>query len=126
MAIAAGAEAERLDLDVFMSQASEYNELGSGIEKLTRLLMNLNLTHPMPVKRIHELMTWVASGDYDRNRRRGSYVTRDEPVRPRAEASDAGRALRRALSQHVPRRRESIADAGKQLSDWLRALGDDD
>ena len=50
MVIAAGAEAERLDLDVFMSQASEYNERGSGLEKLTRLLMNLNLTHPMPVQ----------------------------------------------------------------------------
>ncbi len=125
MVIAAGAEAERLDLDVFMSQASEYNERGSGLEKLTRLLMNLNLTHPMPVKRIHELMTWVASGDYDRIIA-GSYVTRDEPVRPRAEASDAVAHYAERFRNTFRDVGESIADAGKQLSDWLRALGDDD
>jgi len=125
MVIAAGAEAERLDLDVFMSQASEYNERGSGFEKLTRLLMNLNLTHPMPVKRIHELMTWVSSGDYDRIVA-GSYVTRDEPVRPRAEASEAVAHYAERFRSTFRDVGESIADAGKQLSDWLRALGDDD
>jgi len=108
-----------------MSQASEYNELGSGIEKLTRLLMNLNLTHPMPVKRIHELMTWVASGDYDRivagllcdTRRAGA---------TRAEASDAVAHYAERFRNTFRDVGESIADAGKQLSDWLRALGDDD
>jgi hypothetical protein len=88
MVIAAGAEAASLDLDVFMAQGGEYNEKGSGLERLTRLMMNLNLTHPMPVRRIHELMQWVKSGEYDRIIN-GSYVSRDEPPRPRAEAGDA-------------------------------------
>jgi Zn-dependent protease with chaperone function len=124
MVIAAGAEADRLDLDVFMAQGSDYNEKGSGLERLTRLMMNLNLTHPMPVRRIHELMEWVKSGEYDRIIN-GSYVSRDEPSRPRAEAGDA-------VSHYADRFRstfrdagESIGDVGKQLSDWLRGSDDD-
>jgi len=125
MVIAAGGEAKRLDLDVFMAQAAEYNEKGSGLEKLTRLLMHLNLTHPMPVRRIHELMEWVGSGDYDRIIG-GSYVSRDEPPRPRAEAGDAVAHYAERFKNTFRDVGESIADAGKQLSDWLRALSDDD
>jgi Zn-dependent protease with chaperone function len=124
MVIAAGAEAERLDLDVFMAQGSEYNEKGSGLERLTRLLMNLNLTHPMPVRRIHELMQWVKSGDYDRIVN-GSYVTRDEPPRPRAEASDAVAHYAERFRNTFRDAGESIGDVGKQLSDWLRKIGDE-
>jgi Zn-dependent protease with chaperone function len=124
MVIAAGAEAERLDLDVFMAQGLEYREGGKGLQRLTRLLLDLGLTHPMPVRRIHELMTWVQSGEYDRIVG-GSYVTRDEPVRPRAEASDA-------IAHYTERFRgvfrdagESINDVGKQLTDWLRGSDSD-
>jgi len=77
------------------------------------------------VKRIHELMAWVGSGDYDRIVD-GSYVTRDEPVRPRAEASDAVAHYAERFRNTFRDVGESIADAGKQLSDWLRALGDDE
>jgi Zn-dependent protease with chaperone function len=122
MVIAAGAEAERLDLDIFMSQGSEYNEQGSGLERLTRLLLNLNLTHPMPVRRIHELMQWVKSGDYDRIVN-GSFVTRDEPPRPRAEASDAVAHYAERFRNAFRDAGESIGDIGKQLSDWLRGSG---
>jgi hypothetical protein len=125
MVIAAGAEAEHLDLDVFMAQGSEYNEKGSGLERLTRLLMNLNLTHPMPVRRIHELMTWVKSGDYDRIVA-GTYITRDDPPRPRAEASDAVAHYADRFRNTLRDAGESVGDLGKQLSDWLRGLGDDD
>jgi Zn-dependent protease with chaperone function len=123
MVIAAGAEAERLDLDVFMNQGSEYNEKGSGIERLTRLLMNLNLTHPMPVRRIHELMSWVGSGEYDRIVG-GSFITRDEPSRPRADASDAVAHYADRFKNTFRDAGESIGDLGKQLSDWLRGQDD--
>jgi hypothetical protein len=102
-----------------MKQGLEYTEKGIGIERLMRLMIDLNLTHPMTVRRVHELLEWVKSGDYDRIVG-GSYVTRDDPVRPRAEAGDA-------VSHYAERFRgafadagESISAAGKQLSDWLR------
>ena len=88
MVIAAGAEAANLDLDVFMKQGQEYREKVSPFDRFSRLLSDLNLTHPMSVQRVHELMEWVKSGDYDRIVG-GAYVSRDEPQSPRAEASDA-------------------------------------
>ena len=119
MVIAAGAEAERLDLDVFMRQSQDYREKGSGLERLSRLLLDLNITHPMPVKRVHELTEWVKGGDYDRIVG-GAYVWRDEPVRPRAEASDAVAHYSERFRELFREAGESVNDLGQQLSDWLR------
>jgi Zn-dependent protease with chaperone function len=119
MVIAAGAEAANLDLDVFMRQGQDYREKASPFDRFSRLLIDLNLTHPMSVQRVHELMQWVRSGEYDRIVD-GEYVTRDEPQRPREEAGAA-------VSHYAERFREtfndlgdSIEQAGQQLSDWLR------
>jgi hypothetical protein len=87
--------------------------------------MNLNLTHPMPVRRIHELMAWVKSGDYDRIVG-GDYVTRDDPVRPRAEAGDAVAHYADRVRGALRDAGESVGDIGKQLSDWLRGSGDEE
>jgi hypothetical protein len=123
MVIAAGAEAKRLDLDVFMKQGQEYREQGKGLERLSRMLLDLNVTHPMPVRRIHELMAWVESGEYDRIVG-GSYVRRDEPPRPRAEAGDAISHYAERFKNVFRDAGESINDVGQQLSDWLRGNGE--
>ncbi len=128
--IAAGAEAERLDLDVFMKQAREYREGGKGLERLSRMLLDLRVgRHPMPVRRVHELMEWVGSGEYDRIVG-GSYVRRDEPLRPRAEAGDAVSHYAERFKNVFRDAGESINDVGQQLSEWLRGNaardGDDD
>jgi Zn-dependent protease with chaperone function len=124
MVIAAGAEAERLDLDVFMAQGAEYREKGSGLERLSRLLLDLNLTHPMPVRRIHELTEWVKSGEYDRIVG-GSFVTRDEQVRPRVDVSDAVAHYAERFRNGFRDASASIEDVGKQINDWLRRGGED-
>ena len=124
MTITAGAEAELLDLDAFMRQGVEYSEKGIGIERLARLMIDLNLTHPMSVRRVHELMNWVKGGDYDRIVD-GSYVTRDEPLRPRAEASDAVAHYSERFRAAFRDAGESISQAGQQLSDWLRRQEED-
>ncbi len=123
MIIAAGAEAANLDLDVFMRQGQDYREKASPFDRFSRLLVDLNLTHPMSVQRVHELTDWVKSGAYDRIVG-GEYVTRDEPISARGEASEA-------VSHYAARFRdtfsdlgESINDAGKQVSDWLRKTRD--
>ena len=125
MVTAAGAEAPNLDLDVFMQQGIDYREQASPFDRISRLLSDLNLTHPMSVQRVHELMEWVRSGEYDRIVG-GEYLSRDEPQSARTEASDA-------VAHYVERFREtfkelgaSIEDTGEQLSEWLRkARGDE-
>ncbi len=119
MVIAAGAEAANLDLDVFMRQGQDYREKASPFDRFSRLLIDLELTHPMSVQRVHELMEWVRAGDYDRIVG-GEYVTRDEPPRPREEAGDAVAHYAERFKQTFADLGESIGDAGQQLSDWLR------
>jgi Zn-dependent protease with chaperone function len=123
MVMAAGAEAEKLDLDVFTKQGLDYREKGSSLERLSRLLLDLRVTHPMPVRRIHELTQWVQSGEYDRIVG-GSFATRDDPVNPRAEASDAVAHYAERFKNVFKDAGESLGEAGKQLSDWLRGSGD--
>jgi Zn-dependent protease with chaperone function len=122
MCLAGGAMVDELDLDVFMKQGMEYTEQGSGLERLTRLLIDLGVTHPMPVKRAHELMAWVHSGEFDRIVA-GEYPTRDEPVDARAEGSDAVSHYSERFRDAFRDAGESINSVGQQLSDWLRGSG---
>src|SRR3954453_20970459 len=48
MTLSGGAAVDELNLDAFMKQGLDYDEKGSGLERLTRLFMDLNITHPMP------------------------------------------------------------------------------
>jgi len=79
MSLAGGVMVDELDLDVFMRQGMDYKEKGSGLERLTRLTLDLGVTHPMPVKRTHELMAWVRSGEFDRIVGSGEYPRRGDP-----------------------------------------------
>jgi Zn-dependent protease with chaperone function len=122
MTVAAGAQAPELNLEAFMRQGLDYREKGTGLERLSRLFLDLNVTHALPVRRVHELMTWVHSGEYDRIIG-GEYVNRDEPVRPRVEASEAATHYTERFREFVRDAGESVNQAGQQLSDWLRGDG---
>src|SRR3954452_25442592 len=126
MVISAGEAADMLNLDAFIAQAMDYDEGGSGMDKLTRQLQGLQLTHPMPVRRVRELLAWVRDGSYDRIIG-GEYVHRGDeaPLRDEADAAQAhyGKKVGDAFSAAG----ESIADVGQQLGDWLqRQRGNDD
>src|SRR5438309_1714678 len=125
MVIAAGAEATNLDLDVFTKQGQDYREKVSPFDRFSRLLSDLNLTHPMSVQRVHELMEWVKHGDYDRIVG-GAYVSRDEPQSPSAEAGDAVAHYAERFRDTFRDLGDSIDDAGQQLRDWLRRTRESD
>lgn len=125
MVIAAGAEAAILDLDAFVKQGQDYREKASPFDRFSRLLVDLNLTHPMSVQRVHELLGWVRSGDYDRIVG-GDYVTRGEPPRPRAEAADAVNHYAERFRDTFKDLGESIGDAGQQIGDWLRRMREEE
>src|SRR5437868_7314321 len=90
MVISAGEAADLLNLDAFIAQAMEYDEGGSGLDTLTRQLQGLRQTHPMPVRRVRELLAWVREGEYDRILS-GDYVKRghEPPLRDEADAAQA-------------------------------------
>jgi hypothetical protein len=119
MVIAAGEAAEDLNLDAFIAQGMEYSEGGSGLERLTKLLQNLRLTHPMPVRRVRILLDWVREGEYDRMVR-GDYMRRGEEPTAREEADAAGVYYADRISDAVKAAGTSVAEVGQQLGDWLK------
>ncbi len=118
MAIAGGEEVDELNLDAFMKQGLDYDEKGSGLERLTRLFMHLNITHPMPVRRTHEVLTWVRGGEYDRIVD-GSYVRRGQEPPLREEAGAAQEHYASRVRDAFKDAGDSLGDVGQQLGEWL-------
>jgi Zn-dependent protease with chaperone function len=126
MVIAAGATSKRLNLDAFVRQAAEYEGWDSGWDRVRRMPREMTQTHPMPVRRVRELMRWVRSGDYDRIMS-GEYVRRGQERGARAEASDAFayyserfRGYFRDAGDAMSKAGDQLADATGKLADWMR------
>jgi hypothetical protein len=136
MALSGGVPSSRLNLDAFLEQGRAYRE-AEGLDKLSRVRAELSLTHSRPVKRVHELMAWVQSGDYDRIVS-GDYVRRGAEPGWREEADSATehyaerfRAIFREVGEGVSRAGDQLADAtgkasgvaadaAERLGVWLR------
>jgi Zn-dependent protease with chaperone function len=126
MVISAGATSRRLNLDAFVRQAAEYEGWDSGLDRLRRLPRELGQTHPLPVRRVRELMRWVQSGEYDRIMG-GEYVRRGQERGARAEASDAFelyserfRGFFRDAGETVSKVGDQLGDATGKLAEWMR------
>jgi Zn-dependent protease with chaperone function len=118
MVLTAGAAAEDLSLDAFMAQAAEYEEGGQGLDRITKLVNDMNLTHPMPVRRARELIDWVRSGEYDRIVD-GDYIRRGQEPPLKDEADSAVSHYGDRISGALEQAGSSIAEIGEQLGDWL-------
>jgi Zn-dependent protease with chaperone function len=118
MTLAGGAAVDELNLDAFMTQALDYDEKGSGLDRLSRLFTQMNITHPMPVRRVNQLLSWVRAGDYDRIVD-GSYVRRGEEPPLREEAGAVQDHYAERIRDSFKDAGGSIADVGQQLGEWL-------
>jgi Zn-dependent protease with chaperone function len=128
MVIAAGEAADELSLDAFVAQGMDYSERGTGLERLTRLLQDMRVTHPMPVRRVRILLDWVREGEYDRMVR-GDYLRRGEEPSAREEADTASVFYGERIAGAFQAAGSSVGDVGQQLGDWLkrvRQTGDND
>jgi Zn-dependent protease with chaperone function len=119
MVMTGGAAADRLDLDAFMKQGLDYDEQATGLDRVSKLLVQLNLTHPLPVRRTHELLTWVRSGDYDRIVG-GDFPQRGDEPSPREEAAAAATHYAQRVQDAVTGLGQSVNDVGQALGDWLK------
>jgi Zn-dependent protease with chaperone function len=119
MILAAGTAAGDLDLGQFMAQAQDYDGGGTSLERLSRMALDLNLTHPMPVRRARELMAWVRSGEYNRIVD-GEYVRRGGERDVRGEAGEAAAHYAERFRQAFREAGDAVGSATEQLADWLR------
>ena len=118
MVIAAGEAAEELNLDAFIAQGMEYEQRGSGSDRLTRMLQDLNVTHPLPVRRTRMLLDWVREGEYDRVVG-GDYIRRGDEAGAREEADAARDHYASRVGDAVQQAGTSVSELGRQLGDWL-------
>ncbi len=67
MKLAGGTFASKIDYDLFLEQAREFQK-NYDEKKLDRFwadLLNAGLTHPFPIWRVSEILKWTESGEYD-------------------------------------------------------------
>ncbi len=121
LAISAGTAADRLSLDAFMAQGLDYDSPRQGVERLTRLYSDLNLTHPLPVRRVHALLDWVRTGEYDRIVS-GEYIRRGEEPPLREEADAATNHYADRVSDAVKTAGATVTEVGDQLQAWLKKV----
>jgi Zn-dependent protease with chaperone function len=128
MVLGGGVSADRLNLDAFMTQAMEYEQWDDPSDRVRRFFYEAGLTHPLAVRRVREVLTWVQSGDYDRIQR-GEYRTREQDANAnvREEAGDAVefyaerfRTIFREMGENLTKAGSQVSGAAEQLADWLR------
>jgi Zn-dependent protease with chaperone function len=126
MVLAGGIKSKKLNLDTFLKQASDYESIEPGWDRLSRLRTELGQTHAAPVRRVTQIMEWVRSGEYDRIVS-GEYPRRGDPVSPRDEAKDAAdhyeerfRGFFKDVDASVAKANEKVGDAAEKVTDWLK------
>src|ERR1700759_2110226 len=131
MVLGSCVSADKLNLDAFMAQAMEYEQWDDPSDRVRRFFYEIGLTHPLAVRRVREVLTWVQSGDYDRIQR-GEYRTRDQDANAnvKAEAGDAVdfyaerfRQIFQEMGENITTLGTQAAGAAEQLADWIRTRG---
>jgi len=117
-----GAGDDTVDLDAFMAQAAEYEEMGGAWDTVIKLLNTALRDHPFNTVRAAELQRWVRSGEYD-SIVAGNYMRRGgEGDRPLSDDyAEAGTYYRDQTTQVV----SQISDAlGRARDAFTQAFRD--
>jgi hypothetical protein len=109
-------------VDAFIRQATEYRDV-EGWDKLARMRGELFQTHPYAVRRVHELLKWVQSGEYDRIVA-GEYVRRGQEAGAREEADAATQHYTERFKSFFDDAVEGVAKVGEQLTDATNKVAD--
>jgi Zn-dependent protease with chaperone function len=110
----AGGSIPGMDFDEFLKQAGDYHSEDDLFSRHTRFWSELNLTHPVAVRRVKELTEWVQTGAYGRIRS-GDYPRRGQEPPPSAEFEDAVAHYRERFSRILERAAGGVQELGKRL-----------
>jgi Zn-dependent protease with chaperone function len=114
----AGGPVKDLDLDAFISQATEYEGEDDPFARYSRFFPEITTTHPFPVRRVRELVAWVSSGELDRIRS-GSYLHRGQEPPASAEFDAAFGHYRNRFASIIDRAGDGISSVFDRVSSWL-------
>jgi len=113
-----GGSVPGMNFEAFLQQANDYEGEDDLFSRHTRFWSELNLTHPVAVRRVKELMEWVQAGAYDRIRH-GDYPRRGEEPPPSKEFDDAVAHYRERFSRILDRTDDGVQELGRRLGSWL-------
>jgi Zn-dependent protease with chaperone function len=114
----AGGSVPGMNFEAFLKQASDYDSEDDLFSRHARFWSELNLTHPVAVRRVKELMEWVQTGAYDRIVE-GHYPRRGEEPPPSDEFNDAVAHYRERFMRILDRAAGGVQELGKRLGGWI-------
>jgi Zn-dependent protease with chaperone function len=114
----AGGPVPDLSLDAFVRQATEYEVEEDPFARWSRFFTEIREPHPIPVRRVGELIRWVTAGEYDRIRS-GEYLHRGQEPPPSEEFDTAFRHYRARFSTILERAGSGIQTVFDRVSTWL-------
>ncbi len=114
----AGGSVPGMNFDAFLQQANDYESEDDLFSRHARFWSELNLTHPVAVRRVKELMEWVHTGAYDRIAN-GDYARRGEEPPPSEEFEDAVAHYRERFARILDRAAGGVQEMGRRLGSWL-------
>ncbi|MFZ0668680.1 MAG: M48 family metallopeptidase [Acidimicrobiales bacterium] len=115
----AGGALPGMNLDAFITQATEYHEEDDLFARWSRAWVELGMTHPFAVRRVRELINWVSAGDFDRIRS-GNYVRRGEEAAPSSEFEAAATHYKERFTQVLERATGGVQKMVGQFDEWLK------
>jgi Zn-dependent protease with chaperone function len=121
----AGGSVPGMNFDAFLRQATEYDGEEDLFSRHTRFWHEMNLTHPIAVRRVKELVAWVQTGEFDRIRD-GIYPRRGNEPPPSAAFNDAVAHYRDRFTGFIDRTVGNAKDLREQFSDWLKKPANSD
>ncbi len=110
MKLAGGPRTSEMDINEFFLQAAEYEQGGSIVDSVHKLLNLMGQSHPFPVLRLTELKTWVDGGAYGKILA-GEYLSRE---------SDSEDDVIRNMRDAANRYKEDFDNSKDPLADTLR------
>jgi len=114
MKLAGGSDLSQIDTAAFLEQAQEYESNGDIRDSLIKLMMILDMTHPLAVARAAALRSWIDAGVYAR------ILSGDYPRRE----TDKDASIRDDAREAAEHYRDSFRHSQDPLVGLLRKLGD--
>jgi len=111
----AGGVGEGANIDAFRSQADRYEEEGSALDSMLKVMALLGRRHPFPVQRLKELERWIDEGAYQR------VLDGDYPRRQDDPEESAWGAWRDSADAY----RDGFRNSADPLAKWIRSTTED-
>lgn len=120
----AGGALAGLEVDAFLAQAARYVDETDLFARGARVSGELRRSHPSAVRRVHELVSWVQSGELDRIRS-GQYIRKGAEPPLSGELRQAIVHYQERFGEMLQRTVGGVDKLTDQMTQWIGRMGRD-